>query len=301
MAEKKNNQDIVALLVSKHGLEQGLAEALLQEFFAGIEEALDREKQVKIKGFGAFKLISVESRESVDVNTGERIQIKGHTKVSFAPDASLRDMINKPFSHFETVVLNDGTVFEEESIPEPPPIPDIPEEKQQAEKPEQKKSGKGTYLAVALLLALVLFGGGLFYYKSQAPAEKPGASTREIPETPPGANAIPAPADTVSVKDTIAARSLPEESDKDVAVKPVKSAAPPAPASVNPDSTNYRITGTKTIHTLLEGETLVRLARKYYGTKDMWPYILMHNRRKIKNPDMVPTGTILDIPELEKK
>ena len=69
--------------------------------------SLENEKTVKIKGLGTFKLVDVDSRESVNVNTGERFQIKGHTKVSFTPDTNLRDTINKPFAHFETVVLNE--------------------------------------------------------------------------------------------------------------------------------------------------------------------------------------------------
>lgn len=73
-------------------------------------------KDCKIKGLGTFKLIDVDSRESVNVNTGERFQIKGHTKVSFSPDANLRDTINKPFAHFETVVLNENTILEDTPI-----------------------------------------------------------------------------------------------------------------------------------------------------------------------------------------
>lgn len=71
---------------------------------------------MKVKGLGAFKLIDVESRESVNVNTGERFEIQGHTKVSFTPEPALKDLINKPFSHFETVVLNDNTVLEDTPV-----------------------------------------------------------------------------------------------------------------------------------------------------------------------------------------
>ena len=94
------------------------AEAFVKEFFLLIEQALESENTVKVKGLGTFKLIDVDSRESVNVNTGERFQIKGHTKVSFSPDANLRDTINKPFAHFETVVLNENTVLEDTPIEE---------------------------------------------------------------------------------------------------------------------------------------------------------------------------------------
>lgn len=64
---------------------------------------------MKIKGFGTFKLVTVSERESVNVNTGERIQIESHTKVSFVPDITLKDVINRPFAHFQTVVVSDDT------------------------------------------------------------------------------------------------------------------------------------------------------------------------------------------------
>lgn len=69
--------------------------------FELIEEALVTEKYVKVKGLGTFKLTEVESRESVNVNTGERIEIQGHTKISFTPDSSMKDLINKPFAHLK--------------------------------------------------------------------------------------------------------------------------------------------------------------------------------------------------------
>ena len=74
---------------------------------------MEKDKYVKIRGLGTFKLIDVGSRESVNVNTGERFEIQGHTKVSFTPEPALKDIINRPFSHFETVVLNDATVLED--------------------------------------------------------------------------------------------------------------------------------------------------------------------------------------------
>jgi len=92
-----------------------------------IEEALATEKYVKVKGFGTFKLTEVDSRESVNVNTGERIEIQGHTKVSFTPDTTMKDLINKPFAHFETVVLNDGVEFEDTPIEVPDTLDDTPE------------------------------------------------------------------------------------------------------------------------------------------------------------------------------
>ena len=113
MNEKINLQDLVNLFSEKQGLNKKEAELFLKTMFDLIEEALATEKYVKIKGFGTFKLTEVNSRESVDVNTGERIEIQGHSKVTFTPDTTMKDLINKPFSHFETVILNDGVELED--------------------------------------------------------------------------------------------------------------------------------------------------------------------------------------------
>ena len=103
------------------------AELFVRSLFDLIEEALATEKYVKVKGFGTFKLTEVDSRESVNVNTGERIEIQGHTKVSFTPDTTMKDLINKPFAHFETVVLNDGVEFEDTPVEVPDTLDDTPE------------------------------------------------------------------------------------------------------------------------------------------------------------------------------
>ena len=113
MNEKITLQDIVNLLCEKQGISPKEAETFVRAMFDLIEEALANEKYVKIKGLGTFKLTEVNSRESVHVNTGERIEIQGHSKVSFTPDTSMKELINKPFSHFETVVLNEGVELED--------------------------------------------------------------------------------------------------------------------------------------------------------------------------------------------
>ncbi len=116
MNEKVNIQNLIELLVEKHRITPKEAEEFVKTFFAVIEEGLEQDKYVKIKGLGTFKLIGVESRGSIDVNTGERIEIQGHTKVSFTPDSSLKELINRPFGHFETVILNENTVLEDTPI-----------------------------------------------------------------------------------------------------------------------------------------------------------------------------------------
>lgn len=107
------NKDLAAALTEKHGLAKADADAFVSAMFTLINEALASERAVKVKGLGTFKVISVAARKSVDVNTGAPIVIDGRDKISFTPDSSLRDEVNKPFAQFETVVVNDGVDFSE--------------------------------------------------------------------------------------------------------------------------------------------------------------------------------------------
>ena len=109
-----NIKDLARFLVEKHGIKLADAELFISLMTEIINEGVHRERQVKIKGLGTFKLTSVSSRESIDVNTGERIVIEGRDKLSFAPDNAMKELVNQPFSQFETVVVNDGVELEEE-------------------------------------------------------------------------------------------------------------------------------------------------------------------------------------------
>lgn len=100
--------DLAQAMVRRANVPYAEAAAFVRQFFETIQEALLRDKIVKVRGLGTFKLITVEPRESVSVADGSRIQIASHTKVSFTPDAVLRDAVNKPFAEFETVILSDS-------------------------------------------------------------------------------------------------------------------------------------------------------------------------------------------------
>ncbi len=122
MEKKILLQELAERLAVGGKISKKKADFFVRSFFEVAEEALLRDKFLKIKGFGTFKIISVSDRESVSVNTGERIQISGHAKVTFTPDALLRDLVNRPFAHFETTILNDNTnVSELEDVPEVEP------------------------------------------------------------------------------------------------------------------------------------------------------------------------------------
>lgn len=387
MNEKLNIQDLIDLLAEKHGMSKKNADSFVKEFFQLIEEALEKDKYVKIKGLGAFKLIDVESRESVNVNTGERFEIQGHTKVSFTPEPALKDIINKPFSHFETVVLNDGTVLEDtpidsgnedeeeaeqkteggmsgeaessqgvkDAVNVPPvevvreAIADIPEEIETPKETESlvetssatseeevgvedakaaktdgptESSTMKYFIGIVVLVVLLCAGTVVYLYypdlfdklSTKPPVEEivdaevdkqtdDAALTDSIADKD---TVIVAKADTVSMKPAVE----PVTKKPDVSAVVKESAAVAAPVSQPkkqpgiayvPDSTNYTIVGTETTYTIKPGETLTRVALRFYGTKALYPYIVKHNPGVIKKPDNVPAGTTIKIPKLAKK
>lgn len=112
MNERLTLQDLVDLLAKKQDITKKDAEAFLRELITLIAETIEQNEPVKIKDFGTFKLTKVNARKSVDVNTGEAIEIAAHYKLSFTPDKSLREAINKPFAHFESVILEEGVSFD---------------------------------------------------------------------------------------------------------------------------------------------------------------------------------------------
>lgn len=113
MKKKLLPQDLSTGIAQKEGLSPKEATQFVRTFFDLIEEGLMADKFVKIKGLGTFKLVTVSERESVNINTGERFQISGHSKVSFTPDSNMKELVNRPFAHFEAVDLSNDTSSEE--------------------------------------------------------------------------------------------------------------------------------------------------------------------------------------------
>jgi len=105
--------DLAQRLAEKSGISLQDAELFIRKMFDVANEGLQSDKLVKMKWLGTFKVMAVKDRESVDVNTGERIIIEGRDKISFTPDNILKEIVNKPFAQFETVVVNDGVDFDE--------------------------------------------------------------------------------------------------------------------------------------------------------------------------------------------
>ena len=374
MNEKLNIQDLIDLLAEKHGMSKKNADSFVKEFFQLIEEALEKDKYVKIKGLGAFKLIDVESRESVNVNTGERFEIQGHTKVSFTPEPALKDIINKPFAHFETVVLNEGTVLEdtpvdsgseededteqkvEEVVPEVVagsavetpeiaekidspvepveeavvPVETVASEEVNEERVEVIKtagpaesSAMKYFIAIVALVVLLCAGTVAYLYYPDwfdgLSAESPVEETADNEAGNAAGNTVlmdsvgVKDSVVIAVKDTVSKKLIAEpvikQQEAPVAVRqPVVAAATSASQPKKekkveyvPDSTNYTIAGTQATYTIKPGETLTRVALRFYGTKALYPYIVKHNPDVIKKPDNVPAGTTIKIPKLVKK
>ncbi len=108
---KNDIQDIAKVIAAKYGLKISDSKTFINTFMDLVNEGLQEDGLVKIKGFGTFKIIEVKDRESINVTTGERFLIPGRNKVTFTPDSVMKEMVNKPFSQFDTVILNDGVDF----------------------------------------------------------------------------------------------------------------------------------------------------------------------------------------------
>lgn len=366
MNEKRTLQDIIDLFAQKHSMGKQDAETFVRNIFKVIEESLATERYVKVKGLGTFKLTEVDARGSVDVNTGERIEIKGHTKISFVPDTTMKDLINKPFAYFETVVLNENTTLgdtetevenedasesaeetgmesteegnqvevieeqtDEENIPSPETeqeivaetdestpvideenedekvIPDPvlfeeqnttedaieeeeakeqeslavfrPEDSNQTERPESSKKK----WRVTFVLFLFIF---LCWHYISSNKEEPVFLSPSSAVEPPFCEELSVPADSATIQDDT--------------VKVLE----PQPVLVTlADTIEYDMVGTKAQHTLQAGESLAKIALKFYGTKNLWPYIVRYNKSIIRDANVIPVGITLSIPELTPK
>jgi len=110
---KVNMSELAEMLSTRCQLNKREAQQFMTAVVETIQEGINNDKMIKIKGLGTFKVIGVDARESVNVNTGERVTINGHQKLSFTPDNAMKELVNKPFSQFETVILNDGVQFDD--------------------------------------------------------------------------------------------------------------------------------------------------------------------------------------------
>lgn len=212
--------ELARMLSSKHNMSQTDAENFVRLMFAVVGDGLEQEKLVKIKSFGTFKMGSVKDRESVDVNTGERIVIEGRNKINFTPDNALRDFVNRPFAQFETVMINDGVDFEAvdrkyESIgDDAPPSSDTPEQAGPMEDQAQKAE-KPTKAGVEEAPIQVV---------EEAPAPIVEEALSPVTEEEPASIVEEGPAPIVEAQPAVAAEAPVEQEPR-----PLSSASPSVP------------------------------------------------------------------------
>lgn len=299
MEQKISQIELAARMAKRTGFTKQDSENFVRMFFETIREGLLQDKLVKVKGLGTFKLIEVSDRESVNVNTGERIRIEGHTKVTFTPDNALRDQVNRPFAEFETVVLNESTSQQEmERIDKPSSEPrkEVVEEKKVATKKEVKKDARpsvaqtvvaqqdqpvaqnvkqsestkdNSWAKWVLILIVLIIVLGLGYYLGT----RQGGSADDLQ---------PAPAD--SVEQTVVKEPTPEDLAKNYP---------------QVEGGEFWIVGEIGVHEMQVGDGLLRISRKWLGNSDLMPYIVVFNG--IENPDIIPPGAKLRIPRLVRK
>ena len=194
--------------------------------------------------------------------------------------------------------------------------PVTPQEQPEIEQPkatytdkdsDKKEKSAIPYLIATIIIVLLLCGGAiLFIYYPDLFSSSSDKNVVDIPEVTQPVQPEAQLSDTIAHKDTVVEAVQPQPVvKKEPTAEPVKTESKPAQqqptASAYSDSASYKITGTKTKYTIKEGETLTKVSLRFYGTKAMWPYIVKHNPKVIKNPDNVPYGTTIEIPELTKE
>lgn len=380
MTDKITLHELVDLFARKSQLSQADAALFAKEFLSLIEEALAKDKYVKVKGLGTFKLITVDATEETVPSGQETTDSQSHTRVSFIPETGLKDLVNKPFAHFQPVLLKDEVHFtdlpegeteaesqekvtkeektgETDAVIESPtepvteetdevlpqteaasPIEEEPvqapitekvvsekeevKEKQEDTLPEKEEripaadltpSGKEANVPWCMIASILLAGifiGGIVTWvltsgRRYIPEQVVEKLMNETQKTP----APVVVSDSLQLADTLVVKtdsSLVQKKDtlKTAAKKEEKTPAASTPVPKREtlaDTVEYQITGNQGSYTLKPGESLVRVALKFYGNKKLWPYLVKHNKANIKNPDNVPVGTTIQIPQLTPK
>lgn len=341
-------QHLVDWLVKED--EVSAADEFVSAFFRLIKEGMQRDKYVKVKGLGAFKMIAFDAKTEAPIPSCRSGLTYGG--VSFSPDSLLRDLINKPFAHFEIVPLKENVAFsdlpevsmhetdtevedqEEETLAEEvcgcSEQDDKPVEGAQSSSEENLLStvsveqenvqqaapvlpsqdvGRGTsakripwcMFACALLVGAIIGGGTIWsllpsrHYISEVINQCWEQQTR-LP--------VEEEKETTSETDTVVVETSQAEQEtiSAVSVAHPKEVSPSAvQQQVLSDEIEYAINGTQCIHSLRTGESLTKIALRYYGNKKLWPYLVRHNREIIKNPDNIAVGTSIQIPVLVPK
>ena len=336
MDKKFNLSQLADLLAQAGGMTKSASEQFVKNFFDIISQNVIADGMVKVKGLGTFKLLQMEDRESVNVNTGERFTIEGHQKISFTPDADLKERINKPFAAFETTEITaeqaaeltkmDQDKSDESAEKAPEKAPETVAEKAPetvAEKAPEKETGKIVVtevkekrhgclrvliwlLSILLILALVIFllwpviGGRVLDVIDCMNSKNAVRENAPVP-------AVVAPPKTEEPAATTTITTTEPETTPQPAKEEVKFSLTKADQEKDltlftaADTVNYRITGTKAVHTMTKGDMLTTISLRYYGTKKLWPYIAKYNGLSSRSSERLPVGYRIKVPELANK
>lgn len=322
-------QDLAGLLAEYTGKDKKATELFLKEFIAVLSQGVYADKVAKVKGLGTFKIISVDQRESIHVNTGERFVIPKHYKFSFLPDKELRELVNKPFSFFETTELNEDVNFldldesiddgkesetEDESVEDLAPEDLAPEEEIRTDVPVSEPESEPE--PESELVPEV----------SHTEEEATSQSVEVRPD--PYTKKLMCLMITLILfvllgivaclnRDFIRAylqkdrlevekvQSVPVDTDMPVVSDTVET--PEDTIAVLPPDLETEQEEKEPVETQEEevvidritiksGDRLTMIARSYYGHKLFWVYIYEYNKAKIANPNNVPIGTEIEIP-----
>lgn len=332
MDAKLNHSDFSALLAKQCNISAAKADNFTKAFFDILIEGLATDGIVKINGLGTFKMVDVASRGSVNVNTGEKIEIKGHRKLTFIPADSLKDNVNQPFAMFEPVEVDDDYTDDatEEITPEETPAP-------AAESPAAEETPAPAAEPPAAETAEETTPAPVKEAVEETPApaaESPAAEETPSPAAETKKNSIktiilytlfiiivlslvlflilrdnksdkeeplgPVVAETVAQQqapqpDTIAVAAPESEPVKEFILVEQMNTLPLAQITIK-DTIIYRPAGTMTQHRIGLDETLTKISLKYFNDKRLWPYIVHYNN--IKDYNKLEIGTELQIPYL---
>ena len=299
-------QDLAGLLAERTGRNRRDSELFLREFIEVVSDGVFTDRIVKVKGFGTFKIILVEKRESIHVNTGERFTIPSHYKISFLPDKDLRELVNKPFSFFETEEISEGVDFSDVDIskeeeekeaddektvervvaPSVQELSEIEDAKKMLKDETTAPSRWGRAWVMAGVVALVAVVCFLLYQnrdffpwmKKSEPSMLAGGSL-------PGSAEMKL--DTLlAEKDETQEAPIEEEVKRDTITNQAKETVEPKPQVL----AKVKIE---------QGSRLTLISLEYYGNKIFWVYLYEFNKSEIKDPNNIPVGTEIQVPAPE--
>ena len=315
--KKVSLQELTDTIVAQSGATKRFTESFLRELVQVIQEYLEKDGVVKVKGLGTFKLIWNEPRKSVDVSTGNTIVLPGHYKVTFMPDNEVKEKINAPYAHLETVMGGAEVISEVEEVDEVTESPIESPTHQITESPERSDVDtdspthqitdspiasplkKKWWVIMVVLMLLCLLGAAGYYWKDLLLPQRntPVASQTKVP-------VVVVQIDTIDdvITDTIAADKWEQEKttlEKDST--PVIEAPVDTIVELTLENYTYQDALNAPVRdtvTVIDGSRLTMVAYRAFGHKAFWVYVYDANRNVLTSPNAVEKGMKLVIPDL---